>query len=219
MFRALSLDSQLAPGDRRHAGEIDPELQAVLNDLANGRLALVLDEVRDRGDLVAVARLLTADAVNSMTRHGRGLVSAAITPEQRDLLDLPVMPGSATALASVEASTGVDTGISAADRALTIRTLADPSSTPQALVCPGHVVPLVAAAGGLLSRSGRIEAAVDVARLADSPAAAICEVLDEDSGDLAGADQVRALGERIGIPVTTVAELTAARIERAADGW
>jgi len=197
---------------------IGPELRDALASLAEGGLAVVIDSSRDRADLVAVARTMTPEAVNVMITHGRGVVSVAITGEQRARLALPAMPGSST-LASVEASSGVGTGISAADRALTIRTLADAAATPDDVVCPGHIVPIVAAAGGLLSHVSRVEAAIDIARLADSPGAAICEVLDEESGDLSTTSEARALADRIGVPATTVAAVIEARIEIAVTDW
>jgi 3,4-dihydroxy 2-butanone 4-phosphate synthase/GTP cyclohydrolase II len=199
---------------------MDPsyEIDGCMDRLADGGLALVVDPGRNCADLVAIARSVSADVVNAMTIHGRGMVSVAITPEQCRRLELRAMPGSAEALASVEASAGVDTGISAADRALTIRTVADPASRPDSLICPGHVVPLVAAAGGLLSRAGRKEAAVDLAGLADSPAAAICEVLD-DAGGLADAAYARTLAEEIDVPLVSVAAVIKARIDSTVAGW
>ncbi len=205
---------------RRREGIVtsaDAGLDAAVARIVEGGLALVVDEGRRRGDLVALARSASPTGVNAMLAHGRGLVAVAMTADRRDRLELATMPGTSTP-ASIEASSGVTTGISAADRALTIRTAADPAAGPGALISPGHVIPLVAAAGGLLSHRGRVEAAVDLARLAGSPAAAICEVLDE-TGALAEPAAIAALGVRIGAPLTTLAAIAERRVELAIGDW
>jgi 3,4-dihydroxy 2-butanone 4-phosphate synthase / GTP cyclohydrolase II len=185
---------------------VDRTLPAALAALAAGKPVLLIDEDRDRGDFVAVAELVSTQAINLMATWGRGLVAVAIAREHRERLELPTMTESG-ALASVEASRGIDTGISAADRALTIRTVADPRAKPSDVVSPGHIVPVLGAEEGLLYGGGRVEAAIEIARLAAwSPAAAICEVLDDD-GDLADARYVRNLGSQLGVPVTTIATL------------
>jgi 3,4-dihydroxy 2-butanone 4-phosphate synthase/GTP cyclohydrolase II len=197
--------------DLGDGGGLTGSLADAIASLASGGLAILVDEQGSRGDLVAVARTVSADAINSMAVDAGGLIAVAITPGRRDQLGLRPMPGTRFP-ATVEAASGVTTGISAADRALTIRVVADAAAGPDALVSPGHVVPLVAAPDGLLARWGRLEAAIDLADLADSPAAAICEVLDHD-GRLADIPSMLALAERSGTPLTTISEVVDRRAE------
>lgn len=159
----------------------------------------------------------TPEAVNQMAAHGRGLVCLAITPERQAQLGLPLMvPGREASArpytASIEARRGVTTGISAHDRATTIRIAASPGAGPDDIVMPGHVFPVVARKGGVLVRAGLIEAAVDLARLAGlEPAAAVCTILRED-GSLAGEEDLRELSDRFGWPVVRVSDVVAFRL-------
>lgn len=163
------------------------------------------------GWLVLPADHVSPQAITFMACHGRGLVCLALTEERIRKLGLPLMPSSAGSsgrpvfTVSIEARQGVSTGISAADRAVTMAAAIRPDSGPEALVTPGHVFPMVADAGGLLSRSGIAEAAVDLARLAGlSPAAAVCDILDED-GDLARGVQLEAFAARHNLPIADYA--------------
>src|ERR1700679_3465085 len=146
------------------------------------------DENRENeGDLTIAAQFVTPEAINFMAKEGRGLVCLALTPERCDELGLDLMAAKnesafETAFTvSIEARTGVSTGISAADRARTIQVAIDPAASPRELVQPGHVFPLKAKTGGVLERVGQTEAAVDLARLAGlNPAGVICEIMNDD---------------------------------------
>lgn len=175
-------------------------IEEIVHEIAAGRMVIVVDDPsrENEADLVAAGCFCTPEMVNFMTRFARGLVCAPLTVEAGDRLDLPQMvrrntEGQKTAFTvSVDAARGVTTGISAADRARAIRLLADPLSVPADFVQPGHVFPLVARPGGVLRRAGHTEAAVDLATMAGlSPAAVICEIMNEDGtmargGQLAG---------------------------------
>src|SRR6266700_3015483 len=146
----------------------------VLSDIAKGRMVIVTDDAdrENEGDLVMAAEKVTPDAVNFMTKHGRGLICVPISNDRAEQLGLQRMVAQNRELyrtdftVSVDAARGVTTGISAHDRAKTIRAVADPKSSPEDLVQPGHVFPLRAKDGGVLRRAGHTEAAVDLARMA-----------------------------------------------------
>ncbi len=187
----------------------------VLDDLRAGRMALLVSDGPSalRGDLLVAAAHADAAAVNVLATDARGLVSLALTPERCLELGLrPMTPrnvdGEATPFTlSVEARTGVTTGISAADRARTIAVAIDPGARSRDLVTPGHMFPLQARPGGTLERPGRAEAAVDLARLAGLvPAGVLCEVLDED-GELAGPQALAALCDRLGVRAVHVRDV------------
>ena len=188
---------------------------------AGGMIVLVDDQDRENeGDLVIAAEHCRAEHVNFMCKHGRGLICLALTPERVDHLRLPMMvptdPGDmGTAFTvSIEARRGVTTGISAADRAETIRVAVDPSSTADDLVSPGHVFPLRAQAGGTLVRSGHTEGAVDLARLAGlQPAGVICEIMRDD-GEMARMDELVVFARQHELPILTIADLIEHRIGR-----
>jgi len=170
----------------------------VLEELKAGRMIVLVDDAsrESEGDLVIAAEKVTPEAINFMTRHGRGLVCLALSPEKVDALHLPPMTsqnesryGTAFTV-SIEAKTGVTTGISAQDRAHTIRTAVKPDAGREDLVSPGHVFPLRAREGGVLVRAGQTEGAVDLARLAQlEPAGVICEIMNED-GTMARRDDL-----------------------------
>jgi 3,4-dihydroxy-2-butanone 4-phosphate synthase len=201
---------------------------AALADLAAGRMVLLCDD-RDRGgegDLLLAAEFATADAVNFMAKEARGVVCLALAPERADELGLdPISPRGRSALGdaslvSIEAKDGVTTGISAADRARTIRVAVDPEAGAEDLVRPGHVFPLRAEAGGVLERPGRIESAVELASGADLVAAGVlCQVLTEDGRAASGAD-LEEFAERHGLNVVTVSAVVEHRLalEAAAEG-
>ena len=184
-------------------------------EIAAGRLVIVADDPsrENEADLIGSAALCTADMVNFMAVHGRGLVCAPLSVERAAILDLPQMEqrnreGQKTAFTiSVDAASGISTGISAADRALTIRLLADPSVGPEAFVKPGHVFPLQARPGGVLRRAGHTEAALDLARLAGlPPAGVICEIMNDD-GTMARVGHLGAYQQRHGLKACTIAQL------------
>lgn len=199
-------------------------VEATLAALREGRMAVVLDD-EDRegeGDLVFAAQHATPAHVNFMLVHGRGLICAATADWRCRALDLPLMvdppadPMGTPFTVSVDARHGVTTGISAADRARTLRVLADPASTAADLVRPGHVFPLRARPWGVLERRGHTEAAVDLVRLAGmAPVAAICEILDPDGTPLRGAHLISwAMGH--GLPWVTVSDLVTYRLRHEA---
>ncbi len=192
-------------------------IEQAIADLRQGKFVIVVDdeERENEGDLTIAAERVTPEAVNFMAHHGRGLVCVAMTGERLDALDLPLMTppdrnasGFGTAFTvSVEARRGVSTGISAPDRARTIRLLADPATTTADLARPGHVFPLRAREGGVLARAGHTEASVDLARLAGlAPAAAICEVLAAD-GSMARMPDLERLASDHGIGIVAIADL------------
>ncbi len=190
-------------------------LDEIIEEIAAGRLVIVADDPsrENEADLVGAAALCTAQMVNFMALHGRGLICAPLTVERAVRLDLPQMEqrnreGQKTAFTiSVDAAEGISTGISAADRALTIRLLADPAVGPEAFVKPGHVFPLQARPGGVLRRAGHTEAALDLARLAGLAAAGvICEIMNDD-GTMARVGQLGAYQQRHGLKACTIAQL------------
>ena len=190
-------------------------IDEIAAEIAAGRLVIVVDDPsrENEADLVGAAALCTAEMVNFMAVHGRGLVCAPLSVERAAELDLPQMEqrnreGQKTAFTiSVDAAAGISTGISAADRALTIRLLADPAAGPEVFVKPGHVFPLQARPGGVLRRAGHTEAALDLARLAGlTPAGVICEIMNDD-GTMARVGQLGAYQQRHGLKACTIAQL------------
>jgi 3,4-dihydroxy 2-butanone 4-phosphate synthase/GTP cyclohydrolase II len=197
-------------------------IEQAIADIRDGKLVIVADD-EDReseGDLVAAAELVTAEKINFMATHGRGLICLTLTPERCAALGLPQMAehnaeSYETAFTvSVDAAKrfGVTTGISAADRATTVRVAIDPASAPADLRRPGHVFPLRARPGGVLQRVGHTEASVDLARLAGLyPAGVVCEILAPD-GTMMRRPELQAFAERQGLTMVTVAQLVAYRL-------
>jgi 3,4-dihydroxy 2-butanone 4-phosphate synthase / GTP cyclohydrolase II len=188
--------------------------------IARGEALIVVDDEdrENEGDLIVAADLVTPESINFMARHGRGLICIALTPERCDELDLPLMVEKNTSshgtafCVTVEARDGTTTGISAHDRAATVRALVDPATGPDGLRRPGHMFPLRSQRGGVLKRAGHTEAAVDLTRLAGlTPAGVLCEIMDDD-GEMARMPRLRrfALEHRLGI--ITVADLIAYRM-------
>ncbi|MDX2192438.1 MAG: bifunctional 3,4-dihydroxy-2-butanone-4-phosphate synthase/GTP cyclohydrolase II [Gemmatimonadales bacterium] len=197
-------------------------VEQAIADLRAGRIIVVADDEdrEDEGDFVCAAAHATPEAVNFMAVHGRGLICLALTGERCDQLGLPPMTetnteAQATAFTvSIDADRrfGVTTGISAADRAATIRVALDPATVPADLRRPGHIFPLRARAGGVLKRVGHTEAAVDLARLAGlPPAGVICEILNAD-GTMARRPELHALAAQHGLTFITLAQLVAHRL-------
>ena len=163
--------------------------EEIIADLRAGKMVVLVDEEdrENEGDLVLAADHVTAEAVNFMAKHGRGLICLTLTRERCQQLNLPLMVrDNGTAMGtnftvSIEAASGVTTGISAADRALTIKAAVAPNAKPSDLVQPGHIFPLMAQPGGVLIRSGHTEAGCDLAAMAGcSPTAVICEIMKDD---------------------------------------
>ncbi|HEY8374853.1 MAG TPA: 3,4-dihydroxy-2-butanone-4-phosphate synthase [Nannocystis sp.] len=186
-----------------------------------GMIVLVDDKDRENeGDLVFAAEHCTPEKINFMCRYGRGLICLALTAERVAELRLPMMvptdPGHmGTAFTvSIEARTGVTTGISAADRAHTIRVASDERYGPQDIVSPGHIFPLRAQPGGVLVRSGHTEGSVDLARLAGlRPAGVICEIMRDD-GEMARMDDLEVFAREHDLPILTIADLIGYRLKR-----
>ncbi len=197
----------------------DP-VEDVIAAIAAGRMVVITDDANreNEGDLICAAEKAGADAINFMARHGRGLICVALTSGRVRRLGLGRMStrGKGDAfqtafLESVDAAAGVTTGISAHDRAETIRVLVDEGSAPGDLVSPGHMFPIEAVEGGVLRRAGHTETAVDLARLAGlRPAGVICEVLRED-GQMARLPELRAFADRHGLKMGSVADQIAYR--------
>jgi 3,4-dihydroxy 2-butanone 4-phosphate synthase / GTP cyclohydrolase II len=186
-----------------------------IEELKAGRMLILVDDEdrENEGDLVCLAETVTPEIVNFMARHARGLICLPMEKPIADALDLPLQVERNTSrlgtafTVSIEARTGVTTGISAADRARTILTASHPSCRPEDLVRPGHVFPLRAMPGGVLRRAGQTEGAVDLARLAGArPMAVICEIMNED-GTMARMPDLALFARRHDLRIASVADL------------
>jgi 3,4-dihydroxy 2-butanone 4-phosphate synthase/GTP cyclohydrolase II len=208
------------------ARTIDPKLTeriaGAIADIRAGKMVILVDDEdrENEGDLTMAAQFVTPEAINFMATHGRGLICVTLTEEQVERLKLPMMhqpghlgPPLGTAFTvSIEARHGVTTGISAADRAHTIRVAANPGARPEDIVTPGHVFPLRARRGGVLVRTGQTEGSVDLARLADlTPAGVICEIMNED-GTMARMPDLEKFAARHGLRILTIADLIQYRL-------
>ena len=189
-------------------------------DIQNGRLVIVVDDEdrENEGDFIGAAELVTPESVNFMATRGRGLMCVSITRERAAELTLPMMEQANSSLFDTPFTVSVDyrhdttTGISAADRAKTIRALADPAALPTDFARPGHVFPLRAQTGGVLRRAGHTEAAVDLARLAGCrPAGVLIEIMNAD-GTMARVPDLRALADELGLKLITIKDLIAYRM-------
>jgi 3,4-dihydroxy 2-butanone 4-phosphate synthase / GTP cyclohydrolase II len=194
-------------------------IDAALDALRAGRTIIVVDdEARENeGDFVVAAEKVTPEAVNFISRHGRGLICLAATRERLRALDLqPMVADNSASLGtaftvSIDAARGITTGISAYDRARTVAVFLDPASGPGDLARPGHLFPLEARPGGVLQRAGHTEAVVDLCRTAGlAPAGLLCEILDED-GSMARGARLRAIADRFGLLLISIADLIAHR--------
>src|SRR5438270_1776621 len=190
-------------------------IESVIADLRQGKMVLVVDDAdrENEGDLIMAAQFVTPEAVNFMAKHGRGLICVPTTSERLQQLGVERMVRQNRETfktdfqVSVDAAHGITTGISAADRAETIRIMADPTAVPDDLVQPGHVFPLRARPGGVLQRAGHTEAAVDLARLAGCrPIAVICEIMSED-GSMARLAELLKFAKRRRVKLATIADL------------
>lgn len=190
-------------------------IEDLIADIAAGKMVIVVDDAdrENEGDLIAAAGAVNAETINFMITHGRGLICCPITQDSASRLELRSMVRRNTEhygtdfTVAVDAAAGITTGISAADRARTIRVLADPLSEPSDLVQPGHIFPIQAKPGGVLRRAGHTEAAVDLARMAgQEPAGVICEILDE-KGDSARLPDLTEFAKQHGLKIGTIADL------------
>jgi len=190
-----------------------------IKDIKAGRFVIIVDD-KDReneGDLALAAEKVTPEAINFMTKYARGLICLPIIGKRLDELGIPLMVGENTSkfstafTVSVEAKHRVSTGISASDRAETIKAVIDPVTKPEDLVRPGHMFPLRAREGGVLVRVGHTEAIVDLAKMAGLyPAGVICEIMNED-GSMARLPELEVISEKYGIKIVLVADLIAYR--------
>jgi 3,4-dihydroxy 2-butanone 4-phosphate synthase / GTP cyclohydrolase II len=199
-------------------------VEDALQDIRDGKMVIVADDEdrENEGDLVCAASAITPELVNFMTVHGRGLICVALTGERADALGLHPMtdvntdPHGTAFTVSVDAARhfGVTTGISASDRATTIRIMAEEGTRPADLRRPGHVFPLRAVPGGVLRRVGQTEASVDLARLAGlPPVGVICEILNAD-GSMARRPELEVFAKEHGLRFITVAQLVAYRLAK-----
>jgi len=189
--------------------------QEIIDDIRQGKMVILMDDEdrENEGDLIMAAAMARAEHINFMARFGRGLICLTLTHERCQQLRLPLMVNDNTERHStnftvtIEAAEGVTTGISAADRAATIRAAVAPDAKPSDLVQPGHVFPLMARPGGVLTRAGHTEAGCDLARLSGLEAAAvIVEILNED-GSMARRPDLEAFAEEHGLKIGTIADL------------
>jgi len=191
-------------------------------DIRSGKMVILVDDEdrENEGDLTMAAEAVTPEAINFMAKYGRGLICLSLTPERVETLQLPMMTTDNTSqfgtafTISIEARKGVTTGISAADRATTIRTAIDPAKGAEDLARPGHVFPLRARPGGVLQRAGQTEGSVDLARLAGLyPAGIICEVMNDD-GTMARVPELTEFARKFQLKIITVKDLIAYRVKK-----
>ncbi len=190
-------------------------IEEAIEEFKQGKIVIIVDDEdrENEGDLSIAAEKVTPEAINFMAQYGRGLICLSIVGERLDELQIPMMVQENTArfgtafTVSIDAQQGITTGISAYDRAHTIKTVLDPQTKPQNLVRPGHIFPLRVKEGGVLVRAGQTEASVDLAKLAGFyPAAVICEIMNED-GTMARLPRLEEFSAEHGIKIITVADL------------
>ena len=195
------------------------EVEEALEEIRQGKMVIVTDNENreNEGDLIMASEKVTPEAVNFMATHARGLLCQAITQQRAQELDLPFMVQKNTSLhataftMSVDARKGTTTGISAFDRAVTIKAMIDSTTKPDDLCRPGHIFPLIAKTGGVLARDGHTETAVDLARLAGLlPSGILCEILDDD-GSMARIPRLEKMAREHGLKILTVEKLVAWR--------
>ncbi len=197
-------------------------IEAALEDIRQGKMVILVDDEdrENEGDLVMAAELVTPEAINFMAKEGRGLICLSLTEKRADFLELPPMVSDNTSsfstafTVSIEARTGVSTGISAADRARTIQVAVADESTAADLARPGHVFPLRAKKGGVLVRTGQTEGSVDMSRLAGlKPAGVICEIMNED-GTMARRPELEVFAKEHDLKIVSVADLIEYRMRK-----
>ncbi|MEE2840038.1 MAG: 3,4-dihydroxy-2-butanone-4-phosphate synthase [Acidobacteriota bacterium] len=196
-------------------------IEAAIQDFQDGKMVIVIDEEdrENEGDLTMAAEKVTPEDINFMAKFGRGLICMPMTSERLQELNVPLMVSKNESIhgtafcVSIEARNNVSTGISAADRAITIQTAVDPKACPEDLIRPGHIFPLQARRGGVLRRAGQTEAAVDLARISGLfPAGVICEIMNDD-GTMSRLPQLEKFGEEHGIKIISVVDLIHFRLK------
>ena len=203
----------------KRKGEVEKpgfdSIEDAIKDIADGKMVVLVDDEdrENEGDLCMAASEVSAADVNFMAKHGRGLICLTLLPERVEYLNLPMMADVNTSsfgtafTVSIEAKKGVTTGISAHDRAVTIKTAIDPKTKPEDLAKPGHVFPLKAKPGGVLQRAGQTEGSVDLARLAGLyPAGVICDVMSDD-GTMARVPELIQFSRKHGLKLVTIKDL------------
>ena len=197
-------------------------IEEAIEDFRKGEIVIVVDDEdrENEGDMIVAAELITPEKVNFMLKHARGVLCAPITISRCDELDLPRQVSNNTSIlgtpftVTIDKLEGCSTGVSAADRAATIRALADPNSKPETFGRPGHINPLYAQDKGVLRRAGHTEASIDLARLAGLyPAAALMEVMNED-GTMSRLPELRKLADEFGFKLISIADLIAYRLKQ-----
>ena len=193
----------------------------IIEDIRQGKMVILMDDEdrENEGDLIIAAECVTAADINFMAKFGRGLICLTLTRERCERLRLPLMVEennevySTNFTISIEAASGVTTGISAADRAVTVQAAVAADATPASIVQPGHIFPLMAQPGGVLTRAGHTEAGCDIARLAGKePASVIVEILNED-GSMARRPDLEIFAEQHGLKIGTIADLIEYRMQ------
>ncbi len=191
------------------------DIEEALDELRSGKVIIVVDDENreNEGDFVGSAQMVTPEMINFMAKHGRGLICVSLERERLEELKINPMVDDNTArlgtafTVSVDYKHGTTTGISAHDRAKTVKALTEPDVVPDDFARPGHIFPLIAMKGGVLRRAGHTEAAVDMARLAGLyPAGVLCEIMDED-GSMARLPQLKQLAEKFDLKIITIADL------------
>lgn len=196
-----------------------PEL---IEDIRNGKMVILVDDEdrENEGDLVVAADFITPEIINFMATEARGLICLSLSPEQIDRLKIPLMvrdeqnfsPNQTAFTVSIEASSGVSTGISAADRAHTVRVASNPNAKPSDIIVPGHIFPIRAKPGGVLKRAGHTEGSIDLAKLAGlNSAAVICEVINAD-GTMARVPELKKFAEKHNLKIGTIVDLIRYRV-------
>jgi 3,4-dihydroxy 2-butanone 4-phosphate synthase/GTP cyclohydrolase II len=198
-------------------------IEEAIDDIREGKLLIVVDDEdrENEGDFICSAELITPEIVNFMAKHGRGLICAALPEERCEELDLHLMVGSNTSLHETQFTVTVDllnnettTGISAKDRALTIKALVDPATKPSDLARPGHIFPLKAKSKGVLRRAGHTEAVVDLTRLAGlKPGGALVEIMNDD-GSMARLPDLKIISDKFNIKIISIRDLIKYTLER-----
>ena len=195
-------------------------ISEIIEEIREGNLVIIIDDEgrENEGDLMVAAEIVTSEHINFMAKYGRGLICLTLTLERCQHLELPLMVKetnnklATNFTVSIDAKEGVSTGISTADRAHTIRTAINPNSKPNDLNKPGHIFPLMAQPGGVLTRAGHTESGCDLARLAGfEPAAAIVEILKDD-GSMARLPDLEAFAEQHQLKIGTVGDLVKYRL-------
>jgi len=209
------LKRQIKIAKGRRSSSPFASIEDAVESIRAGKMVIVVDDANreNEGDLTIAAEKVTPEAINFMARYGRGLICLSMTPERLDELEIPLMVSQNSSrfetafCVSIEAKGETSTGISASDRAATVRAALDPATRPSDLARPGHMFPLRSRTGGVMVRAGQTEAAVDLARIAGLyPAGVICEIMNED-GTMARVPQLTKFTRRHGLLMVTIADL------------